>query len=190
MTFKFTCPHCGQTIEAETSMIGQTAECPSCRQAIVIRHDQKRPEPSPRQQLPAEKFNEKKAAAQNTPAREGLKVEFPPFWKFALAGILAVNVLLLLVAAWPKTWEYKAIKVRGDITKYDSTIEKFMSVKLEEDELTRKINLFYSKWELVGTVTETETVHPNFGKEDYVTGIQPNTRSHGTILIFRRQKFF
>lgn len=56
--------------------------------------------------------------------------------------------------------------------------------------LTGTINLYFGKWELVGTVTEIETVHPNFGKEDYVTGIQPNTRTSGTILIFRRRKLF
>ena len=34
--FKFKCPQCGQTIEADESFRGQTAECPYCGKGIVI----------------------------------------------------------------------------------------------------------------------------------------------------------
>ena len=101
-----------------------------------------------------------------------------------------MRYLMLLVSVWPKTWEYKAVKISGDIMKYDYDVRKFFPLELDEDTVSSKMNLFYRQWDLVGTVTEIETVHPNFGKEDYVTGIQPNTRSKATILIFRRQKFF
>ena len=34
--FKFNCPRCWQAIEADESLRGQVAECPHCRQAIVV----------------------------------------------------------------------------------------------------------------------------------------------------------
>jgi len=34
--FKFNCPQCGQTIEADESFRGQTAECPYCGKGIVV----------------------------------------------------------------------------------------------------------------------------------------------------------
>ena len=34
--FKFKCPQCGQTIEADESFRGQTAECPYCGKGIVV----------------------------------------------------------------------------------------------------------------------------------------------------------
>lgn len=36
-------------------------------------------------------------------------------------------------------------------------------------------------------ITETETVHPNFGNDDYVAGIQPNVRTRSVILLLRRR---
>lgn len=36
MSFTFTCPHCGQKIEAEEEWIGQEAECPCCGKDIVV----------------------------------------------------------------------------------------------------------------------------------------------------------
>lgn len=40
----FTCPHCSQSLEAESDMAGQTIECPACQKAISI--------PSPRPAKP------------------------------------------------------------------------------------------------------------------------------------------
>lgn len=33
---KFTCPHCSQSLEAESDMAGQTIECPTCQKTISI----------------------------------------------------------------------------------------------------------------------------------------------------------
>jgi len=41
-------------------------------------------------------------------------------------------------------------------------------------------------WELVAVAPLTETVHPNFGDEKYVTGLQPNVRTASFWLIFKR----
>lgn len=34
--FKFNCPQCGQTVEADESFCGQTVECPHCGKGIVV----------------------------------------------------------------------------------------------------------------------------------------------------------
>lgn len=39
-------------------------------------------------------------------------------------------------------------------------------------------------WELVDVFEETETVHPNFGNSEYVTGIQPNVRTSEISFVF------
>lgn len=36
MSFEFTCPHCGKTLEAETEWIGSKGKCPSCNKEIMI----------------------------------------------------------------------------------------------------------------------------------------------------------
>lgn len=41
-------------------------------------------------------------------------------------------------------------------------------------------------WELVDVYTRIETVHPNFGNEKYVTGLQANTRTAAVCYVFKR----
>ena len=51
------------------------------------------------------------------------------------------------------------------------------------------LNLFGKEgWELVGVFEKTETVHPNFGNDQYVSGIQPNVRTADLNFIFKRRK--
>jgi hypothetical protein len=41
-------------------------------------------------------------------------------------------------------------------------------------------------WELVTSYLEMETAYPNFGKDEYVTGLQTNVRPQKLVLIFKR----
>ena len=41
-------------------------------------------------------------------------------------------------------------------------------------------------WELVDIVPYIETVHPNFGNDKYVTGLQANTRTAKVVYLFKR----
>jgi hypothetical protein len=45
-------------------------------------------------------------------------------------------------------------------------------------------------WELVGTFLEMETAYPNFGKEEYTTGLRENVRPQSATLIFKRRARF
>ena len=42
--------------------------------------------------------------------------------------------------------------------------------------------------ELVDVYTIEETVHPNFGNEEYVTGLRENTRTASINYVFKRRK--
>ena len=35
-TFQFLCPHCGQGLEVETALAGQTGACPLCGKPVVV----------------------------------------------------------------------------------------------------------------------------------------------------------
>ena len=39
---KFNCPHCNQSLEAPTDMVGQLIECPSCKQTLEVARSQAR----------------------------------------------------------------------------------------------------------------------------------------------------
>jgi tetratricopeptide (TPR) repeat protein len=36
MTFKFPCPHCGQRVEANDELVGESVVCPTCSQGFVV----------------------------------------------------------------------------------------------------------------------------------------------------------
>jgi hypothetical protein len=82
-------------------------------------------------------------------------------------------------------WEYKVVSVMAE--GHDRTGEgsmRYASVKPGEKELGK---LGGEGWELVSSYLEMETSYPNFGKEAYVTGIQPNVRPQRAVLLFRRR---
>ena len=125
-TFEFKCKHCSQKMEADESMIGQTAECPACGQSLQIEKPAS-PESPNRKFLPAEDKNPlPPPPASRNSASPGKSVLL-----LLVGGILLVNLLLLIVTVWPNSWEYKAVKVRGNLTKYEK-LEKFFPKELEE----------------------------------------------------------
>ena len=80
-------------------------------------------------------------------------------------------------------WEYKVVKVKGT----EKEPSKFDPNKFEVSD--ESLNLFgKDSWELVDVYPTTETVHPNFGNNDYVTGMQPNVRTAEICFVFKRKK--
>ena len=47
MTMTFECPHCKQHISADDNSAGQSGECPSCRQSIIVPRLPVRQQPPP-----------------------------------------------------------------------------------------------------------------------------------------------
>ena len=82
-------------------------------------------------------------------------------------------------------WEYKTLIAWGG--ELPSQLDYFSpnSIPVPEVELNK---LGEDGWELVSVYTRIQTVHPNFGNHKYVTGLQPNTRTHGVFYVFKRLK--
>ena len=90
-------------------------------------------------------------------------------------------ILVCLFTSCSTSWEYKVVTVDGENGKGFEP----KSIKITGNDL----NIFGKDgWELVGVYTNTETVYPNFGNADYVTGIRENVRTSSVNLIFKRKK--
>lgn len=86
-----------------------------------------------------------------------------------------------LVSCGSNTWEYKVVSVKGeDAGKFSPT-----ELKVTNENLN---SIGKDGWELVGIYTTNETVHPNFGNEEYVSGLQPNVRTNSVNLVFKRKQ--
>ena len=85
----------------------------------------------------------------------------------------------MLFAACTTKWEYKFETIEG------SSYSKFKSNSFNTIDLEA---LGREGWELVDVYTINETVHPNFGNSEYVTGIRENTRTKSITYVFKRPK--
>lgn len=97
--------------------------------------------------------------------------------KKVLFAILAVAFF----SSCTKEWEYKTVALEGQsITKYSSN-----EFQLPDSTLNA---MGKDGWELATSYTAIETTHPNFGNEEYVTGLQPNVRTSSIVFVFKRCK--
>lgn len=104
--------------------------------------------------------------------------------------LISLGILILGLLAWsvfkplPK-YQYKIVGVQAQFIKgtADNTERGPTSVGLKDEELSL---LGKEGWELVDTMLEIETTHPNYGSSEYVTGLQPNIRPQRAVLIFRK----
>lgn len=98
----------------------------------------------------------------------------------AVVGIFINAFLQLASANVPKqVWEYKTIEFHAAPADDSTTRE----VELDINKLE---SLGAEGWEVAGLWLETETVHPNFGKSEYVTGLQPNIRPSRLVVLLKR----
>ncbi|WKT83438.1 MULTISPECIES: DUF4177 domain-containing protein [unclassified Thermosynechococcus] len=107
------------------------------------------------------------------------------------ASALAIFLMLLLGGLFPNSkWEYKTVYVTaktvslGAYPKFSAKEVSLMELESEVEKLGKQ------GWELVDSFVEDETVHPNFGNEEYVTGLQPNVRPNRVVLLFKRKTWF
>ncbi len=97
--------------------------------------------------------------------------------------VLLIAILGLALTSCTSNWEYKIVKVKGT----EKGSSKFDPNKFEVSD--ESLNLFGKDgWELVDIYETIETVHPNFGNSDYVTGMQPNVRTAEINFVFKRKK--
>lgn len=96
---------------------------------------------------------------------------------------LLVAIIGVILSSCTTKWEYKVVTVKGtekEASKFD--VRKF-------DVSDESLNLFGKDgWELVNIYSTIETVHPNYGSSEYVTGLQPNVRTLELHFVFKRKK--
>jgi len=111
-----------------------------------------------------------------------------------LSFILVLMLIGIGMPFWsllrpPQKWEYKTVSILAETSKTASALGDNYAklsdavIPLKDDDL---YGLGKDGWELVSTFVEIQTEHPNFGKEDYVTGLQPNVRPQRLVCIFKR----
>lgn len=110
--------------------------------------------------------------------------------KFVSIFLLAISVMGICSCSQkePKEWEYYTLEINAprptsgleELNKFYSN--SFAVPQAEMDTLGAE------GWELVDVYTILETVHPNFGNKEYVTGLQPNTRTSAVCYVFKRPK--
>lgn len=82
-------------------------------------------------------------------------------------------------------WEYKVVYIEAtEAFAYLQGDKNPSNIELTDD----MINEYgLNGWELADSYLEMETVYPNFGNSQYVTGIQPNVRPQRLVLIFKKE---
>lgn len=137
-------------------------------------------------------------SASTPPSNEAAPRGPSPFTRAQGYVLILLTLAAVGLAAWaafkpaPK-YAYKVVSVQAQFTKDVSgdVINKenaanltSTSVDIKDEQLTV---LGQEGWELVGTLLEIETTHPNFGSSQYVTGLQPNIRPQKAVLLFKKQ---
>lgn len=97
--------------------------------------------------------------------------------------LLLIAIIECVVSSCASNWEYKIVTVKGA----EKEASRFDPKKFEVTD--ESLNIFGKDgWELVDIYQTTETVHPNFGNDQYVSGLQPNVRTEEINFVFKRKK--
>ncbi len=108
-----------------------------------------------------------------------------------LSRFVQIVVLFLITISFisctikEKKWEYKVVYIAGSETRDGTGAFKFQTITPSEEDLSKYGS---EGWELTTSYLEMETAFPNFGKDEYVTGIRENVRPQRLVLIFKREK--
>lgn len=110
-----------------------------------------------------------------------------------IAVILGLTVVILAVFLWifccNQTGEYRYKVVTVDVEKGSAAYggdEEHAHYSISAIAIENHLRS-YGDWELVDVIEEIETVHPNFGNDQYVTGLQPNVRICKIHLVLRQR---
>ena len=105
---------------------------------------------------------------------------------YVLIGLVVLGLgasLAPRIGPAPK-WEYKVVAIGTEgLDRVDKGAALPHTIQIGADSLREYGD---QGWELVGSFLEMETAFPNFGRGEYVTGLQPNVRPQRLVLIFKR----
>lgn len=104
---------------------------------------------------------------------------------FAATAISALLTLSVTGCSRSDKWEYKVVPINSEgHDRTGSEAGKFSSIT-PSDEMLNKLGA--DGWELSTSYLEMETAWFNFGKDEYVTGLQPNIRPQRVVFVFKRR---
>lgn len=93
----------------------------------------------------------------------------------------------------PVQWKYTYSSVPARSARYtsleaDRTGSDAVSATQIDREILKSLTeeMTNSGWEFAGTAMEIETAYPNFGKDEYVTGLRENIRPQALLIVFRK----
>lgn len=97
--------------------------------------------------------------------------------------VLFIPILICCISSCTSNWEYRVVTIKAK----EKDSSNFETKKFDVSDET--LNLYGKDgWELVDMYSTVETVHPNFGSSEYVTGMQPNVRTSDINFVFKRKK--
>lgn len=114
-------------------------------------------------------------------------------WEYQLKTFVFPDSEYITLLQSPPRWEYTYVSVPARSARYtslkaDRTGDDAMSAAQIDREKLKSLTEDMTKegWELAGTALEIETAFPNFGKDEYVTGLRENVRPQALLLVFRK----
>lgn len=105
--------------------------------------------------------------------------------KFNLLLTLISILIISGCSNQKKYWEYKIIYYAGDYSRDGIDAFRNQHITPSEEGLNK---LGSNGWEIVASYLEMETAFPNFGKDEYHTGIKENVRPQRLVVILKREK--
>lgn len=195
---------CGKMIKTKAENAGKRAKCPACGDIFTIAGPPELDVDSWLQPASASASSAAYAAPpvvsptviaptsppqlpKPTPVPQPYSrpARLPQSQETIVIGLMAVGLVGLAFAFLkPVKWEYKTVEIRATTSGSSGYVGHDFSATTIPDFADKLKAIGDEGWEMVGVVLESETVHPNFGKSDLVTGLQPNVR------CFKRAKWF
>ena len=114
-------------------------------------------------------------------------------WEYHLKTFVFPDSEYITLLQSPPRWEYTYVSVPARSARYtslkaDRTGDDAMSAAQIDREKLKSLTEDMTKegWELAGTALEIETAFPNFGKDEFVTGLRENVRPQALLMVFRK----
>lgn len=114
-------------------------------------------------------------------------------WEYHIKTFVFPDSEYIALLQSPPRWEYTYVSVPARSARYtslkaDRVGDDAMSAAQIDREKLKSLTEEMTKegWELAGTALEIETAFPNFGKDEYVTGLRENVRPQALLLVFRK----
>ena len=114
-------------------------------------------------------------------------------WEYHLKTFVFPDSEYITLLQSPPRWEYTYVSVPARSARYTTMKadreghDAMSAAQIDRDKLKSLTeDMTKEGWELAGTAMEIETAYPNFGKDEYVTGLRENVRPQALLMVFRK----